>query len=554
MSAASETPGGLALFRENVATVWSNRDVRRIQLAFVGSEICTWAYAMAIMVWAYGEGGAALVGSWAGIRMLLSAICAPIGGTIADRMSRRTYMLAVNATCMALVAVTAAAIAFDLGLWAVLVPATLSSIIGVTFRPAQGGLLPQLVDNPKQLTSANATAEIVDSTAAFIGPAIAGILLGLVGVVPVILLQVLGFGWSLLLVAGVRRDRQTRASTESEEEDESEQTFLAEAAGGFKTIAKDRDMLALTGLLGVNGILAGVLGVLVVLVAAEMLGDPNQVGFLNAILGVATFAGGLVMLAMAGRVRLGRLVLIGVLGWCVPLAIMGVVPEILVIVVALVVIGLADPMVNVGFGTIPPRLVPDRVLSRVFAAIESMFIGSAALGAFLTPILVAWLGLGGALIAMGAVGTAIALLCAVRIPSLDSRLATPHGLDLLERVDLFRRLNPTVREQIAQKLEAASVSTGDVIIAEGGVSDRFFVIESGEVEVTQDGRLLRAEGPGEVFGEIGLLRDVPRTATVRATTDVELLTLTREEFLDLVSNDDGVRSVAQDLATRRLIG
>lgn len=296
------------------------------------------------------------------------------------------------------------------------------------------------------------------------------------------------------------------------------------------------------------------LGVLVVLVAAEMLGDPNQVGFLNAILGVATFAGGLVMLAMAGRVRLGRLVLIGVLGWCVPLAIMGVVPEILVIVVALVVIGLADPMVNVGFGTIPPRLVPDRVLSRVFAAIESMFIGSAALGAFLTPILVAWLGLGGALIAMGAVGTAIALLCAVRIPSLDSRLATPHGLDLLERVDLFRRLNPTVREQIAQKLEAASVSTGDVIIAEGGVSDRFFVIESGEVEVTQDGRLLRAEGPGEVFGEIGLLRDVPRTATVRATTDVELLTLTREEFLDLVSNDDGVRSVAQDLATRRLIG
>lgn len=563
---------GLALFRENVATVWTNRNVRRIQLAYLGAAMCQWAYAMAIMVWAYHEGGAALVGAWAGARFLLTALLTPIGGTIADRMSRRDYMLVVNAICLVLVGITASAIGFGLSMWAVLIPATLTAIVAQTFRPAQAGLLPQLVDSPKQLTSANATAEIIESTAQFVGPAIAGILLGIVGIVPVVLLNAIGLAWSLVLVAGVHRDDPgTRdAATDAEKPDadaeaqeaeaeaadagEVKSTFLTEAVGGFVAIGKDRDLLALTGLLGVNGILAGVLNVLVVLVAAQMLGDANQVGLLNAILGAATFAGGFIILGLAGRIRLGRLMVVGVLGWCVPLIVLGIAPAQAVVFAMLVVIGLCDPMINVGFGTIPPRLVPNRVLSRVFAAIESMFIAAAALGAFITPILVGWLGLGWAMVALGAVGTAIALLCAIRIPHLDGRLTPPRGLSLLQTVDLFRPLAASVLEQIAHKLEPVTVPAGDVVVAEGGVSDRFYVIESGRVEVTQDGRKLREEGAGDVFGEIGLLRDVPRTATVRAEDDVVLLTLGRDDFLDLVSSDAGVNGNAQELATRRMMG
>lgn len=557
MTTTSESPGprGLALLKENVATVWYNRDVRRLQLAFVGSEIGSWAYAMAIMVWAYNEGGAALVGTWAGARSLLGAFAAPVGGAIADRWSRRAYMLAVDAICLVLVLFTAAAIALDLGMWAVLVPATLSSIVGVTFRPAQAGLLPRLVENPRQLTSANATAEIIDSTAQWVGPAIAGILLAIVGIVPVVLLQGIGFLWSLLLVSRVRSDRAPVAEPQGGEDDEAEDEgpFLREAAGGFRAILADRDMLALTGLLAVNGILAGVLMVLIVLVAAEMVGDPNAVGMLSAVLGVATFVGGFVMLALAGRLRLGRLVVIGVLGWCIPLVIMGLVPGLIVVVVlALVAIGLCDPLVNVGFGTIPPRLVPDRLLSRVFAAIESMFIAAAALGAFITPVLVSWLGLEGALIGLGLAGTAVALICALRIPHLDKRLGVPRGLDLLARSPIFEPLSPVVREQIAHALVPVTAAAGDVILTKGGVSDRFYLIESGEVEVSDEGVVLRTEGSGDVFGEIGLLRDVARTATVTALSDVSLLTLSREDFLGLVAGEDAVRSVAADLAARRL--
>src|SRR5690606_40205210 len=117
------------------------------------------------------------------------------------------------------------------------------------------------------------------------------------------------------------------------------------------------------------------------------------------------------------------LVVLGVLGWCVPLVVLGAVPGVLVVVIlALIVIGLSDPMINVAFGTIPARLVPDRLLSRVFAAIESMFIGAAALGSFLTPILVAWLGLTGTLLALRITGAVIALLCCLRMPPLDQPL------------------------------------------------------------------------------------------------------------------------------------
>lgn len=550
MTTTTDTPGprGLALLKENTATVWHNRDVRRLQLAFLGSEIGGWAYAMAIMVWAYNEGGAALVGTWAGVRALIGAVTAPIGGAIADRWSRRAYMLAVNAVGTVLVLVTAAAIALDLGMWLVLIPATIFSIVNMTFRPAQAGLLPRLVDNPKQLTSANATAEIIDSSAQWIGPAIAGILLGLVGIVPVILLQVVGLLWSLLLVSRVRSGEEG----EEGEEGEVEESFLKEAAGGFRAILRDRDLVALTGLLAVNGILAGVLLVLLVLVAAEMLGDPNAVGMLSAVLGIATFLGGFVILALAGRVRLGRLVLIGVLGWCIPLIVLGLVPGLAVILLALVVIGLCDSFVNVGFGTIPPRLVPDRLLSRVFAAIESMFIAATAFGAFITPALVSWLDLEAAVLTLGLAGLAITGVCAMRISHLDKRLTEPRGLDLLGRSPLFEPLSPVVREQIAHRLRPVTAIAGEVVLAKGGVSDRFYLIETGEVEVTDDGVLLRTEGPGDVFGEIGLLRDVQRTATVSALTDVSLLTLSREDFLALVAGHDAVRSVAADLATRRL--
>ena len=551
---------GLAAVAENFRHVWANRNVRRIQLAFVGSETGDWAYGMAMMVWAYGVGGATLVGVWAGIRMLLAAVAATFGGALADRMSRRTFMMANDGIRLVLTAITAAAILLDAGVWAVLVPATLTTLVGSSFRAAQAGLLPSLVDSPRQLTAANATAEITDSTASFAGPALAGLLLGLVGIVPVVLLNAATFAWSLLMVAGVRpRPASPAAATgvrpageaPGDGEDAGE-TFLAEVLGGFRAILVDKDMVATVGILCVNGALGGALSVLVVIIAAESLGDPAAVGWISAILGATAFLGGIVMLGLAGRLKLGRVMLLGILGWCIPLVVMGLLPNVVVIVIAVAVIGLLDPMVNVGFVTVPPRLVPERVLSRVFAAIESLFIATGALGAFVTPLLVTRFGVGPGIVIMGVAGIVVALLCAVRVPHLDARLSAPRGLELLATVPLFRPLSPTMLEQVAHKLEPVEVGAGEVVIAEGDSSDRFYVIESGTVSVAQSGRELRREGPGEVFGEIGLLRDVPRTASVTAVGPVVLLSLTREDFLALMAGEDGIAGPANELVASRM--
>jgi CRP-like cAMP-binding protein len=90
------------------------------------------------------------------------------------------------------------------------------------------------------------------------------------------------------------------------------------------------------------------------------------------------------------------------------------------------------------------------------------------------------------------------------------------------------------------------------VLSEGGESDRFFIIESGLVEVTQAGAVLRREGPGEFFGEIGLLRDVPRTATVTAVEDSVFLVLGREEFLDAVTGQNDAYRAADDIVSLRL--
>ncbi len=101
--------------------------------------------------------------------------------------------------------------------------------------------------------------------------------------------------------------------------------------------------------------------------------------------------------------------------------------------------------------------------------------------------------------------------------------------------------------------EVVAVRAGDVVIRQGDEADRFYVIAGGEVEVTQvpagggEPQMLRRMGPREVFGEIGLLSGVPRTATVTAVTDATLVALDREPFLELVGGGPGLTYRLLDL-------
>jgi CRP-like cAMP-binding protein len=147
----------------------------------------------------------------------------------------------------------------------------------------------------------------------------------------------------------------------------------------------------------------------------------------------------------------------------------------------------------------------------------------------------------------------IAVLGYAPMRSLDRRLEAPAGLPLLQAIPMFGPIGPVTLDHLARALDRLEVAAGDVIVREGDESDLFYVIESGRVEVTAaDGHVLREEGPGDYFGEIGLLRDVPRTATITALEPTVLLALEREEFLAAVTGQGEARLLAEDIVVRRL--
>ena len=211
-----------------------------------------------------------------------------------------------------------------------------------------------------------------------------------------------------------------------------------------------------------------------------------------------------------------------------------------------------DPWVNLGLDTLPQRLAEERMMSRVFATVDASLIAAMAVGSVLAPVLLHLLGLRGALLAMGAVAAAYAVTTLPRMRRLDQRLQAPPDTDLLRGIAMFAPLASSSVEGLARASERRRLGPGEVVVTEGEPAHEFFVIVAGEVEVTHDGAVLRREGPGEVFGEIGLLRNVPRTATVTAVTDVELLVLGRKPFLETVSGTLESARAAEDLAWKRL--
>jgi hypothetical protein len=291
---------------------------------------------------------------------------------------------------------------------------------------------------------------------------------------------------------------------------------------------------------------------MVVLAVDTLHTGPEGVGFLNTVIGLMTIAGGVVVLGRMKHGRLGSDMAVGVLGWSLPLVVMAAVPSPVTTVVALAVVGLMDPWVNLGLETIPQRIAPEHAISRVYAAVESALTGAMSLGALVAPLLLTTVGLRPSLAIVGLVITAYAASTLPQMRRLDQRLAAPPTLPLLQSLALFAPLSAALRETLAHRLVPVDVVAGEVVVAEGEVSDRFYVIESGELEVSQRGRVIRTESAGDFFGEIGLLRDVPRTATVTAASPARLYALERADFLEAVTGQDEALAATEEVVSRRL--
>lgn len=539
--------------RRSLMAVVANRNLRRVQLAFMGSAIGDWAYSTAIVVWAYDVGGAQVVGLWMGIRLALGAVTAPFGAVFADRWPRKRVMILTDLLRAALVAGAAALVALETATFVVFVLATSASLLSSPFMIAQRALLPSLADTPGELTAANGVHSTIDSLAFFAGPALAAGLLVWTNVPVVLLVNVATFLWSMALVSRLRV-RAVPSPEPATDEDETEaESFMSETLAGFRVIGRDRAMLMATVQVSLQTVIAGGATVFLVVMAAEILSSGEAgLGYLNAVIGIGSVVGGFLAISRAPKGSLGRDMVLGVALWSAPLLLVTIWPTPVACFVAVALIGIANPLVDVNMDTIFQRLSPDAMLGRVFGAVEACLIATAALGAFIMAPLLTLFGLRTALAVIAVPVVVMALVGLPAMIRVDARLSAPAGLDLLRTIDLFAPLDPATLDQLAGSLGELTFGSGEVLVREGEESDLFYVIESGRVEVTQGDRVLRTEGAGEYFGEIGLLRDVPRTATITAVADTVVRTLAREDFLRAVSGHREAGMAAERVVSRRL--
>ncbi len=545
-----------ASFREtgsSLRLVFGSKNLRRIQLAFAGSNIGDWAYATAVTVWAYEVGGVKAVGIWGAVRLLMMAVTAPFAAGIADKLPRKQVMIAADLCRAGLVALATACLLADTPAAPIFVLATVTALFASVFRPAQAALMPSLVESPEQLTASNGASSTIESLGFFIGPTLGALLIAATNVETVFLLNVATFLYSALLVVGVRPHPADAPETEGDEDHEEKHGFVSETLAGFTTIARSRDLLLIAVIMSAQTLIAGGTAVFGVVLAIEVLGTgPEGLGYIDSMFGVGAILGGFVALARASKNKLAMDFAVGTLLWSLPLLLVAWQPQVAVVVVAMVLLGIGNPLVDVAFYTMVQRLTPDAVLGRVFGAFEGLLIASMAAGAALMPVAIDQLELEGALATFALIVGIPVVLLLPAVRRLDAKLRPPEGLDLLRAIPMFAPLGLAKLDSLARQLERVVLPAGYAVLRQGEDSDRFFIIESGGVEVTQGGAVLRREARGEFFGEIGLLRDVPRTADVTTTAETALLTLSRAAFLGALAGSDESKVAADDIIARRL--
>jgi MFS family permease len=530
-----------------LADVFGNPGLRRLELAWVGSVTGEWAYAVALAVFAYDAGGATAVGVVALLRFLPSAVVAPFAAVLADRYSRRRVMLSADLIrAAALVGAAVVALA-DAPAPLVYALAALVAVVSTAFQPAQAALIPTLARDPGELTAANVASSTVQSVGSFAGPAIGGLLLAVTSTGVVFAATAGAFVWSALNVARI-------PATPPAREDRGEEALHREALAGFRTIFSVPSLRLVVGLYSAQTLVAGALNVLIVVAALELLDlGRSGPGLLNSAVGVGGLVGAAVALGLVGLRGLGTAFALGLALWGIPLVLFGVWPKAAAALVFLGLLGVGNTLVDVSGLTLLQRTAPPDVLGRVFGVLESLMVGTIGLGAIIAPLLVSLFGVRWALVATGLLLPVLALVSWARLHAIDARAVVPEReLELLRSLPLFAPLPPATLEHLAVSLVRVRAAPGMEITRQGDVGDRFYVVDEGELAVTIDGEAATTLGPGDHFGEIALLRDVPRTATVTARTDASLLALERDEFVSAVTGHPASRDAADAVVAARL--
>jgi MFS family permease len=535
-----------------VRAAFENPDIRRVLLAYAGFSLAEWMSWIAILVYAFGRGGTTETGIAALVQLAPAAVVAPLAATFGDHFRRERalrFAYLLQASCMVLATVALGVAAPS---WLVYVAASAANSSITLTRPIQGALLPSLARTPSELTTANVATATIETGSMLVGPALAGLALAVTGSAAVFAAS------ALLLLAGAALVRGARAHAHEDPLHDAGGGFATAAADlftGFRLSFRERQPRVVLAIIAAGSILWGVLDVLLVVLAIDVLriGD-SGVGLLNAALG----AGGLLGAAAASVTLIGRRglavpVAAGIVLWALPLAVLGQFASLPMAIALLAVAGLGRMLLDTSSHTLLQRVAPDRMLARIFGLLEGVHMGSLAIGSILAPALVALGGEGTAFLVAGAgmLVTGVAAWPALR--RLDTvGAARQQDVDLLRGIPMFAPLGPAAIDRLACALVPVHAHPGSVVVQQGDAGDHFYIVTWGRVGISVDGQEVREERAGESFGEIALLRSVPRTATVRAIEATEMVLLERGPFLEAITGVPASTAAADALIDARL--
>ena len=522
-----------------------NENVRRVELAWGAAIAAEWAHFVALGVFAYQEGGTAAVGIAGLVRLLPAAVVAPFAASLGDRFRRERFLLTLTLVgAGALAASAAAALADDRVL--VFAFASVVGLAATLIRPALQALLPSLAHTPEELIASNGATSTVESLGTLVGPVFAGVLVALADVAAVFVV-----GAAALLVGAVLLARvsvESRVGLAAEVGRESLRRMITD---GFRTVVRTRSARLVVGLIVAQTFVRGCLNVLIVVAAFQIFdGGAAQVGYLTAAIGAGGLIGALGAMTLGGR-RLAAPFGLSLVFWGVPITLMAPRPYFAAAVVLLAIVGAANSVEDVAVFTLLQRLVPNEMLTRVLGLVWGLAMGGVAIGSIAAPLVVRAIGPRPAFVFVGSILPLLALLTYRKLVAIDRTVAPAPELELIDRVPMFAPLSIATKEQVAASLLPVSVPAGEVVIRAGDAGDRFYIVDHGELDIDAGGRHTTAR-EADYFGEIALLHDVPRTATVKAAVDSELFALRRADFLSAVTGHSAARAAGEAIAETRL--
>jgi MFS family permease len=547
----SAAPGGLRTAIRAFAEVFRNPNLRRLMIAWNGLFVGTWAYWVAIGIYAYSAGGAIAVGVVQIIQTIPAATAAPFTALLADRYPRHRVYLAANVIQAIGLFITGAAVLAGAPIGVVYALTAVNAVIQTTFWPTQTSLLPSLARSPEELTAANAASSTIESIGTMVGAAVSGVLVAATSVGTVIVAAGAVFVAAAFFAARIH----VEPSTPKEKRGAGSPHALHELLEGFRSIRRAPGVPLLVVLISSEWLLRGALAVLIVVTALGLLHiGQSGVGFLNAAFGVGALVGALGSLALVGRRRLATPLGIGVVAWGVPIALIPIWPSQWTALSLLAVVGVANSLSDVAGYTLLQRIVPQPVLGRVLGVVEGTCWFTFGIGAIGAPLLISVVGVRWTLAISGLALPVLIAFVWRRLRRIDERAMVPtERIELLRGIPMFAPLGPPTLERLASQLVEVREPAETTIIREGEPGDRFYVLGEGVVDVYAEGRRLSTLERGDYFGEIALLRDVPRTATVTARTDLVLYALEREEFLAAVTGHAQSRASAEAVISARLV-